>query len=99
MKNIFKTLFNQIVDNRALSSKAPLIVSEPETRTAIKSQTAPTDLPYNEAEQDIIDRFERLPRPCKRYIGRQNPTSWHNLSLYIDYHEERLITNPRCNHK
>lgn len=51
-------------------------------RFAIKSQGEP-ELALSALEQAIADRYESLPRTCRRSIDRQNVKSWqglHNLT-------------------
>lgn len=57
-----------------------------EHRSAIKSQAEPIDLPYSDAERQIIDRFEKLPRSCRRLIERDGPKDWQSLHNAVSQH-------------
>ena len=65
---------------------------EKEARTVFKmavDPNEPQEVPYTEAEQAIIDRFEKLPGTCQRKSGRtgRGITNWIELEAFIKHHE------------
>lgn len=85
----------QKIYDRLFTKTEQLQAENEEHRTSIRGQLAEGEtveetLPYSDAEQAIINRFENLPGGCKRNISRiqrGGPTNWTELSTLIAKHE------------
>lgn len=79
------TLFNKLMGRRPKQIDAEDIGR----RTAIKTQAEPELLPYSPEEQALIDRFEAMPRSCRRSIEHSRPKGWMALDTAMDRHPKQ----------
>lgn len=66
--------------------KAPAPVAE--SRTAIRTQKDPDEIDLSSSEKMIVNRYDHLPRACKRVIDRvkPQPEGWMDLVRLMDEH-------------